>query len=668
MAAPRAPGAAPRARAQSPTARTAPRTAAARASAPRTPTTRTPTTRTAAPRTGAARIGAPRAGTPRAGTPRAGTRTGAPARRTTSGSRGRPPARGRRPASRVRTPRTGPTWWTRLVVVAAATLALATALAALPQPPTEAGLVLPADPTSSPQAAATTIAALTSRYRDALADAARADAQAQQGRDAAAAAAAQNALDRAAVGAYAEAAYQRTTTQRYPLSALSLHDATGTADVLHAQGLAEQFTDRQDRTVGRAALSALSAAQFTDQAAVAQDAADSARARAAGVLADVRELVASLDPAITAGWAALGTTPTSAAQQTRNQAALHHWQTYLGDLAAAGVTPPPAAALTDPADLPDGLAPLRDATGTAVAGVAAAYVGGRTVAVVSAETVAAVSAGFSQLGKPYLAGQSGPDGYDCGGFTATAWTSAGFGLPADLTGQWAQGTPVRATDLQVGDLVFTTDPLSGLDDVGLFLGGNQVLSASADTYQVGAREVPDLSTAVRVTVVPARPMPAPVTGVLPASCSAPPLPVGPLTATSGAWGGWANGQIPADQLCRVNAGSHRLRCDAAAAYTAMSAAYETAFGAPLCITDSYRSLGAQVDAHERKPRITAVPGTSNHGWGLAVDLCGGINVFGTAQTAWMTANAARFGWLHPDWADRSGSNPEPWHWEYGALL
>jgi cell wall-associated NlpC family hydrolase len=668
VAAPRAQGAPPRTSTQTPSARTAP---APRQASGRTATTRTATTRTAtgaAPTRTGTRTAATRTAPRRTGTGTGTSRTGATPRRATSASRGRPPSRGRRPAPRARTPRTGPAWWTRLAVVVVATLALATVLAALPQPPTEAGQVLPADPTSSPQAAATTIADLTARYRAALADAARLDARAQQGRDAAAAATAQNAVDRAVVGEYAAAAYQRSTTQRYPLSALSVADAAATPDVLHAQGLAEQLTDRQDRTVGRAALSALSAARSTDQADAAQHAADAARSRATAVLSTVRKLVTSLSPEVTAGWAGLGTTPTSPAQQARNSAALSDWQGYLGDLAAAGVTPPPAAALSDPAALPDGLAPLRDASGSAVPGVAATYAAGRTVTVLPAETVAAVSAGFALLGKPYLAGQNGPDGFDCGGFTSTAWTSAGIGLPSALTAQWARGTPVSPADLQVGDLVFTTDPLSGLDDVGIFLGGSRVLSASADTYQVGVREVPGLSTAVRVTVTPAHPAPSPVTGTLPASCSAPPQPVGPVTATSGAWGGWVNGQIPADQLCRVGRGPHRLRCDAAAAYTAMSAAYETAFGSPLCITDSYRSLGAQVDAHERKPRITAVPGTSNHGWGLAVDLCGGVNVFGTAQSAWMTAHAARFGWLHPDWAQKTGSNPEPWHWEYGALL
>jgi LAS superfamily LD-carboxypeptidase LdcB len=62
-----------------------------------------------------------------------------------------------------------------------------------------------------------------------------------------------------------------------------------------------------------------------------------------------------------------------------------------------------------------------------------------------------------------------------------------------------------------------------------------------------------------------------------------------------------------------------------------------------------------------------VPGTSNHGWALAVDLCGGINIGGSAQWAWMVANAARFGFVQPDWASPGGEKPEPWHWEYGYI-
>jgi LAS superfamily LD-carboxypeptidase LdcB len=103
------------------------------------------------------------------------------------------------------------------------------------------------------------------------------------------------------------------------------------------------------------------------------------------------------------------------------------------------------------------------------------------------------------------------------------------------------------------------------------------------------------------------------------------------------------------------------------AYLAMAAAYRLDFGTPLCITDSYRSLAAQQEAAREKPALAAVPGTSNHGWGLAVDLCGGINTAGTPQSQWMADNAGRYGWVHPSWAAQGGEKPEPWHWEYGYL-
>jgi cell wall-associated NlpC family hydrolase len=644
VSAPRAQSAAPRARTQS-----RPRSGA-RAGG-KTPARRPPP----ATRTGTA------------GRPATGRGAPAPRPRTGAGAKGRRPApRTARPAPR--TPGSARLWWHRLAVLAGSTVAIVGVLAAFAQPPTEAGQVpQPTDAAGQAQMTATTLADATTRYRSALAEATGFETQAQQARDAGATALAAVAADRATVGTYAAAAYRRSVEERWPLAQLSLDSPDTTVDVLHAQGLAEQLTADQDAQVARAATAAVQAARYTDAASAAETAAAAARRTAAGVLAEVRDLVGTLDPAVSAQWAALGASPTSSEQQARNATALAHWQDHLSLLAVAGITPPPAAELADPADLPLGLAPLRDAAGHPVPGVATTFAGGRTLTVLPAETVAAVSAAFSQLGKPYLVDQSGPDGYGCGGLASTVWTQAGFGLTSDLTEQWASGTPVPAGQLQVGDLVFSTDPRTGLDDVGLYLGGTSVLSASADRWQVAVRDVTDLSTAVRVTVPATTPADPPVTGTGAATCSAPlPAPGQASGPVNGAWGGWSNGQIPKDQLCSIG-GGHRLRCDAAAAYTAMSTAYAAAFGSPLCITDSYRSLDAQVDAHHRKPRITAVPGTSNHGWGLAVDLCGGINVFGTAQTAWMQVNAGHYGWLHPDWAQAGGRNPEPWHWEYGSL-
>jgi LAS superfamily LD-carboxypeptidase LdcB len=74
-----------------------------------------------------------------------------------------------------------------------------------------------------------------------------------------------------------------------------------------------------------------------------------------------------------------------------------------------------------------------------------------------------------------------------------------------------------------------------------------------------------------------------------------------------------------------------------------------------------------VSAFIRKPALAAVPWTSNHGWALAVDLCDGINVAGSAQWKWMTVNAGRFGFVQPDWARQGSEKPEPWHWEYGYI-
>jgi LAS superfamily LD-carboxypeptidase LdcB len=98
----------------------------------------------------------------------------------------------------------------------------------------------------------------------------------------------------------------------------------------------------------------------------------------------------------------------------------------------------------------------------------------------------------------------------------------------------------------------------------------------------------------------------------------------------------------------------------------MSAAFAGAFGTPICITDSYRSYAAQERLYGQKPALAAVPGTSNHGWGLTVDLCGGIEAFGTRQYSWMKANSGRFGFLHPDWAEPGNGREEPWHWEYAG--
>lgn len=58
--------------------------------------------------------------------------------------------------------------------------------------------------------------------------------------------------------------------------------------------------------------------------------------------------------------------------------------------------------------------------------------------------------------------------------------------------------------------------------------------------------------------------------------------------------------------------------------------------------------------YQRGGNAAAYPGTSNHGWGIAVD------VRGRRAVAWMHRHAHRFGWSH-DEGRRVG---EWWHWRY----
>jgi zinc D-Ala-D-Ala carboxypeptidase len=127
---------------------------------------------------------------------------------------------------------------------------------------------------------------------------------------------------------------------------------------------------------------------------------------------------------------------------------------------------------------------------------------------------------------------------------------------------------------------------------------------------------------------------------------------------------YPNGLIPSRYLCKLPQKGASLRADAARTFVKLNAAYKQRFGRDMCITDSYRSLPAQQSVYAQRPGFAAVPGTSNHGLGTALDLCGGVQSQGSLQFNWLRANSQRFGWFHPSWAYSSPF--EPWHWEYNT--
>jgi LAS superfamily LD-carboxypeptidase LdcB len=86
-----------------------------------------------------------------------------------------------------------------------------------------------------------------------------------------------------------------------------------------------------------------------------------------------------------------------------------------------------------------------------------------------------------------------------------------------------------------------------------------------------------------------------------------------------------------------------LHPDAARAWWRFNRAYESRFGQDVCVTDSYRSLEVQQQVYATQPGLAAAPGTSNHGWGVAADLCGGAESYTSAQHSWLRAKGPRFG-------------------------
>ncbi|MFC7330644.1 D-alanyl-D-alanine carboxypeptidase family protein [Marinactinospora rubrisoli] len=140
----------------------------------------------------------------------------------------------------------------------------------------------------------------------------------------------------------------------------------------------------------------------------------------------------------------------------------------------------------------------------------------------------------------------------------------------------------------------------------------------------------------------------------------------PLPGCTGVAHGHPNGRIPESALCALPQAGEMLRADAAAAFIRLDGAFRKRFGRPMCVTDSYRPLDEQMVLFlEKQPGMAARPGTSRHGLGVAVDLCGGVNRYGSPEYTWMMANAPAYGWHNPPWA-RGGF--EPWHWEFDPAV
>jgi LAS superfamily LD-carboxypeptidase LdcB len=141
--------------------------------------------------------------------------------------------------------------------------------------------------------------------------------------------------------------------------------------------------------------------------------------------------------------------------------------------------------------------------------------------------------------------------------------------------------------------------------------------------------------------------------------------------------GYENGRLPSNRLISVLPGCKTVR--EAAPSVALLFRQATARNVPLFGNDCYRPIDDQVTLYARNTSTggpcTARPqtypdgrpkGTSNHGWGKAIDFgnSGGTLNFASAGYRFLRTHAARVGWNHPGWAGPGQRCAEPWHWEW----
>ncbi|MFN3865843.1 MAG: D-alanyl-D-alanine carboxypeptidase family protein [Demequina sp.] len=120
--------------------------------------------------------------------------------------------------------------------------------------------------------------------------------------------------------------------------------------------------------------------------------------------------------------------------------------------------------------------------------------------------------------------------------------------------------------------------------------------------------------------------------------------------------GYGNGHVPESALAPIQGSGERMWGPAAESLNRLLRAAQSQ-GVSIGVTDGYRDFAGQVRVAQEKGLysqggLAAVPGTSQHGWGMAVDL----RLDATAQ-AWMREHAGAYGFVE-------AVPREPWHWEF----
>lgn len=152
-------------------------------------------------------------------------------------------------------------------------------------------------------------------------------------------------------------------------------------------------------------------------------------------------------------------------------------------------------------------------------------------------------------------------------------------------------------------------------------------------------------------------------------------------------GKYENGKIPPDKMKKnkyldrtLGGDCVYLMADASDAFDKlMDLFFKTDFPGKqnITFTDGYRSYARQEALYNKYGAGRAAkPGTSNHGWGIAVDMYWGVRTsmykdndarpsgYKHPNYRWLFENGPKFGWFNPKPLRDDSRTDEWWHWEY----
>ena len=102
----------------------------------------------------------------------------------------------------------------------------------------------------------------------------------------------------------------------------------------------------------------------------------------------------------------------------------------------------------------------------------------KTTVPASGKGATVVETAKNYIGYRYVYGAAGPNSFDCSGFTSYVFKLHGVSLSRTAKAQYSNGSPVARADLQPGDLVMFGPSVSGINHVGIYIGGGQIVHAA----------------------------------------------------------------------------------------------------------------------------------------------------------------------------------------------